>query len=237
MSVPSNVISILSGAEAPNKEAVLQAMMDLIFSAKQAQQNLAAREKALAERINVTERFLNGQVTQLQSVVEHFQTILAETGTNDWLVAMNDINKESKEQTKSLHEIANDVKKFTKETSVAIDKASTQMVKNLNKTLTNLHPAELERLAEETSEEIKTFSSVAMRQMTQVLRWFNWKNLLAVAVISFVVTIFTGLYIDDEWPWEAHKDAVNQRLAGKAVIHAWAQLNQTDQRRIMADMG
>jgi hypothetical protein len=208
----------------------------LITAAQSAKDLLAAREKALENRLTKAEQLLGSGIKDIQTVVSHFQTILNTASANSWRTQAEATYKEGKTQAEMLQATQVDIQKSLKESCTRLNQAATQVVKSTSKVLGNLHPNELSQLVDLCNDEVKTTSQLANRQMVGVVRWFHWKNLALVFFLSALVTLSTGLYVNAEWPWETHKAVVKQRAAGQALLDTWYQLSQNDQQLVLTDM-
>jgi len=209
---------------------------EFLASARTAHESLLVRQKMLEQKLAASEHFVDSEINKIQSVVTYFQDVLSGAGAQEWRSAAEAVHKEGKQQAQLLQGVVTDARKSLKETCTHLDNASSQLVKGLSKTLSNLRTVELEQLADDSAQEVKNFAHTATKQMVEVSRWFYWKNLLLVLFLSFVVVLLTGLFIDDEWPWESHKAAVKERVAGQALLEAWPQLSLVDQQRIMSNV-
>lgn len=206
---------------------------EFLVSARAAQENLRTREKILEQRLAASEHYIDTELSKIHGVINHFQELLDRAGARDWRVAAESLYKEGKQPIHGLQTTFDDIKKSVKEACTHVDNASTQILKGLTKTLGTLNTNELEQLAEDSGQEIKTVANAAIQQINEIGQWFSWKNLVFVLVLSVVVVLFMDLFIDDEWPWESHKNATKERVAGQALLQAWPQLSLSDQQRIM----
>lgn len=220
-----------------HQKAVLEELptqiTDFLVSARAAQEHLVARERILEQRMASSEQFIDGELEKIQSVVTHFQRILEDAGAQQWRLTTEAIHKEGKEQVQVLQNGLGEVKKTLQNTCAHLETTSTQIVKGLTKTVSALRTGELEQLAEDSAQQVKTVAKSAINEMKEIGRWFHWKNIAMMSLLCLVVVLFTDLFVDDEWPWESHKNAAKERVAGQALLDAWPKLSLTDQQRIM----
>lgn len=231
-------VSVFNGLQAQHlalDELPVQ-ITEFISSAKAAQQSLVLRQKLLEDKLASSELFVDSEINKIQGVVAHFQNILKDAGAQEWRTAAEAVHKEGRQHVQTFQSNLGDVKKIVKDSCTHLDNASSQLVKGLSKTLGNLRTTELEQLAEDTAQEVKLLASAATKQMAELGRWFYWKNLMFVMFLSLVVVLITGLFIDDEWPWESHKTAVKERVAGQALLEVWPTLSLNDQQRILSNV-
>lgn len=206
---------------------------DFLVSARAAQEHLSARERILEQRMVSSEQFIDGELEKIQSVVTHFQNILRDAGAQQWRLATEAIHKEGKEQVQVLQHALGEVKNTLKNSCSHVETTSSQIVKGLSKTINALHTGELEQLAEDSAQQVKSIAKSAVHEMKEIGRWFHWRNIAMMSLLCLVVVLLTDLFVEDEWPWESHKNAVKERVAGQALIDAWPKLSITDQQRIM----
>ena len=217
-------------------DTIFQAMVELVNSAKTAQQNLLARENTLAEKLNNAEAFINKHLEQIQSSVNLFQTTINKARAYELADALKTLQEDERKQFTALQDSAKEVRSIGQTIKSTIENLSEQTLKNIATALNNLHPSEFQRLVTKSCEEVKTIANSSAQQISTVSRWFNLKNILTVIILSFIVATFTVLYVNDEWPWEGHKIAEEQRMIGKAALNVWSQLNPLDQQRILSGM-
>ncbi len=208
----------------------------LVDSAAAVKQHLEKWELAIEGKLVATEQMLDQQLMQIQNVISQFNRTL-ETATNqDWQRATTAVHIESKQQTILMQETCNELKKSTKDICSRVERTTQQITKSLNNTMQGLRVGELQQLVEDSASDVKNFAETTANQVSNIVKWFHWKNLGLVFLLSLIVTLLVSLYIDDEWPWEAHNAVVKQRLAGQAVLSAWSQLTQLDRQQIMDDV-
>lgn len=218
-------------------QAVSPDVIKFIEIAQKAEAQLQKREKALQDRLQATEQLIDSELGQIQSTIATFQEILKSSNAKSWQEKTDSLYKEGKQQLLVLQNFLGEITKSTKEDSTRIETMTTQVVKNISKSLQTLHTNDLEQLADDAKEKVKIVAESAVSNIQIVMQWFHWKNLALTVILAFIVTLFIGLYIDDEWPWEEHKAVVKERVAGHAVLQAWSELNYIDQQHIASDMG
>lgn len=205
--------------------------------AARAQEELIKREQALQNRMQAIEQLISSEISQIQNTISTFQEILKSTNAKSWQEKTDSLYKEGKQQLLALQNFLNEMAKSTKDGSARVETMTTQVVKNISKSLQTLHTHDLEQLADDAKEKVKLVADSAVNNIQVVIQWFHWKNLALTIILAFIVTLFIGLYIDDEWPWEEHKAVVKERDAGHAVLQVWSELNYIDQQHIASDKG
>jgi hypothetical protein len=67
-------------------------------------------------------------------------------------------------------------------------------------------------------------------------KFTEWKPLVFALATSLLTAVVFGLYTTDEYPWEMHQHAMNERGAGKVLMNAWPSLSNEEQRKILNRM-
>lgn len=205
-----------------------------IAAAETVQATFAQRQEELEQRLATAEHVIHEKLQAMHTMVNDFQTMLAEIDVREWCNTVDAIYRSGHENIEQMEAAYTEIQKSIKESGVRLEQTSSQVVKNLNRTLGVVHPAEFHNLIDHAQEDIQKVSKLASEQMTSVMRWFNWKNFAAVIFLSLLISVIYGLYVDSEWPWEEHKIAARQRVIGQAVLNSWQQLSPTDQHLIAA---
>jgi hypothetical protein len=210
--------------------AVERQIAELIASYEIAMDRLAAREKALEAQFHSSENFLNEQLEKINTLMAELREIMTEAGAARWRLSAQEALKLGDTQLQSLHKLSEETRTMVRESCARFERTSSSTVKNVNEAVNSFNVEEFKNFVEYSYEKVKSASSVAVEKITDILRWFQWKNLLIALGLALVVAVAIGLYIDDEWPWEIHQKVVDQRKAGVALMNAWPHLNKNDQQ-------
>lgn len=222
---------------------------------RQAGQFIANHEEAfnkLKEQQHHLEALIKSQHTahyqQLQEItqtVEDFRNILTEAGIARWRIAAEQNLKQGQEHLETLQEISEQQLKkletemivfteFAKESYDRLDQSTHYTVKNMAETLNTFRISDFQRLTDESIQKVSDTTQSAIEYFRRLVRRFYWRNFAWSLAISVLVMVGTGLYINDEFPWEMHKNVVEQRHAGQTLLKAWPILTHTEQQKILA---
>lgn len=210
-----------------------QSVRTFAVMAEAAYHSLQNWEKSLDTKLNAAEHLIDSRLHDIQATLQHFQETLQATQVQEWQKTVETIYIDERLHSQLLQETYNDIKKSMQQIASSYERTAAQTTKKLTQTLHGLHAGELQQLADDSCEEVKTLAATIKQQVTQTIAWFNWKNFSIVFLLALLVSVVISLYIDDEWPWEAHKIVVKQRIAGQMLIAAWPQLNHNTQQQIM----
>lgn len=124
----------------------------------------------------------------------------------------------AKAVTQSKQEIAEQCKK-------TVDKIESQ--------LSHYDVDHFRRVASESCDQVEHVAQNAVQTSTKMMRHFQWRTVALVLITTFVTSLTIGMYVSDEWPWELHQIAMNEREAGKVLIKAWPSLTHQERERIL----
>ena len=114
------------------------------------------------------------------------------------------------------------------ESCTRFEKTSLATIKNVHAAVTAFKIEDFNNFFESSYTQIKNNTLKITLNISSFLHKFHWKNLSLTLGISLVIAVIMGLYINAEWPWEIHQSVVKERVAGKALMNAWAHLKKTD---------
>ncbi len=77
---------------------------------------------------------------------------------------------------------------------------------------------DVRKIIEESCLQIQNVAQNAVRHVSMSARWIYWKKAAFVVAIVVMVTMMSGLYVNDEWPWEMHTKVVQERNLAQAVL-------------------
>ncbi len=112
-------------------------------------------------------------------------------------------------------------------------KAESRVAKKIQNFISQLNVEEMRELADTSRVAIEQTSTNAILQSGRLLRWFNWKHLAFVLTAVAFNTLILTMYINDEMPWETHQYAIQERLAGQALLKAWSSLPDESKHHIL----
>ena len=93
------------------------------------------------------------------------------------------------------------------------------------------------RIAHESCNHIEQVSHQVLQKSNQLLKRFQWRLGGFILILSLITGFTMCLYLNNEFPWEIHDHAVNERQAGKMLIQAWPKLNLKEKTKIITSTG
>jgi len=224
----------ISESPAEQTRAMLREMADFIALYETIEEKLIAREIALEGKLVTGEKLLSEQLTKIKSSFSSFQAIMTEAGAARWRIAAESALREGKEHLSALQETSTDIIQAFKEGSEQLEKVANSAISGITEATGSFSAIDFTNTATKGCEQIKEASSSGIKRTTKLIKLFHVKNLFMCLVLTIFVIFLTGLYVNDEWPWEIHSQAAKERNAGQTLLAAWSYLTPAEQQNIIA---
>jgi hypothetical protein len=199
-------------------------MGDLIANFEGAQANLEAWKREIEGTMRLNQMQLNEQLQQIRSVTEELQSVMTEAGVARWRIAAESALSAGKEHLRAIEAASTDVisklndavqgiNLLAKKSFDRLDRASAYTIKHISDAISSFRIGDFQRLADQSREIVEETSTTAIKRLKDTVRWFQWKNIGLALAMTVFATFTIGLYLNDELPWEIHKQVVAQRNA------------------------
>ncbi len=212
---------------------LIQRMGQFVALYEVAEEKLRQRETLLEEHLHMHESYVNQQLERIHYTLQEFERLMTEAGVARWRLAAEDTLRQGQDHVKALESAAADFRQLSNETCDRLDRATSYTVKGVSEAVNSFRVADFRKLTETSCQRIEQVAIGVAKQVAQVTRWFYWKKAILVFCLSVLVAVIMGLYINGEWPWEDHRNILQQRDLGRAALHVWTQLSPHDQQEIL----
>ena len=213
--------------------SLIRRMGEFIALYEEAQEKLEQREEQLQAYFQAQGDQINETLQQIYVLLQEFQTFMTEIGVARWRVAAENSLQASQDQLKALNKTLNDFRHLTQETCEKLERSTDYTVRSVSEAVNHFNITDFRLLTEDSCKHVEAAALDAVKHVAKITRWAYWRKTILVFGIAIVSIVITGLYINDEWPWEEHHDASRERNAGKAVIQVWPDLTQADRDKIL----
>lgn len=206
---------------------------DFIALFEAAEGKLTEQYNIMQEQLNAGQKQLNMQMQEIEHLLQTLQDNMTKIGVARWKRAAEDILKMGDEHAHAIKEATLEFLNLTEKSHDRLDRATSYTVKSIAEAINSFRVEDFKQLTDTSCQQVKETTAAAVRRVSNVIAWFHWKNIGMVICLALLITMVFGLYTKDEWPWEMHKEAEQQRNLGMATLKAWSQLSRTDQERIL----
>jgi len=229
----SETVSMDFGNERENLHSALHRMSEFIAMFEAAEEKMVAREHALQESMQANEHVINAQLEKIQKTLNEFTNIMTEAGAARWRVAAEGAMRDGKAHIESLTKANEEFFSNANKSCERLDRASNFAIKGVSEAVNAFSANDFKRLTGDCLEQVRRATDNAVSRIGRVVKWFHWKNIALALSITVVVMMVTGLYLNDEYPWEIHQEVIQQRDAGQALINAWPSLSAREKTLIL----
>ena len=223
---------------------IAKRMGDFIAQAEVFESHMSVWQKDIEHLIHANHALIQSQLDEIRETTDELRSVMTETGVARWRIAAEDSLKQGKQHIAALQSLCTtqlqaieaqneDFKKVAKTSFDRLDRASAYTIKNISEAISSFRISDFQRLTEQSCDIVAETSNSAISRLKETVKWFHWKNLGLAFTITLFASLTVGLYLNDEMPWEIHKNVVAQRSAGEAVLNAWSSLSQTDREQIL----
>lgn len=223
---------------------VLRRMGEFIAYFEAAEQKMERWKHDIQETVKANQEQLNHQLLQIRDVTDDLREVMTDAGVARWRIAAESSLQQGKEHLKAIEAASQqhlealqasneEFSNMAKKSFDRLDRASAYTIKNISEAISSFRVSDFQRLTEESCEIVRETSSTVIKRLKDTVKWFHWKNLAMAFAVTVFATLTIGLYLNDEMPWEIHKQVVAQRNAGEALMHAWNNLPENERQVIL----
>ena len=203
---------------------------------EEAESKLEDRERQLQVQIEHYEQRLQQSLETIQGSLAECERVMTETGVARWRLAAEQAVSQGEAQVQALQSINEEFRVLSHQSCDRLEQASHYAVKSMGDIVTSFRQADFKSVADGCCDRIEKLTNKSITKINELMRWVYWKKIFLVFAFSSLVAVITGLYINDEWPWEDHAEVMHERDLGQAASHAWQQLSAKDKAMIMQHM-
>ncbi|RUR20565.1 hypothetical protein ELY21_00305 [Legionella sp. km535] len=118
-----------------------------------------------------------------------------------------------------------------------IEKNATKATQTIIAQLARYDVHQFHRIASESCDHVERVANDAVNKSNKLLNMFQLRFGLFAVFTTLLTAFVIVLYLSDELPWEMHRQAMNEREAGKVLLQAWPNLSQEEKEKILNDDG
>lgn len=202
--------------------------------------------QTLEQQTTIQQTQFQQQFDTIRSQLESLQEILTEAGLARFRIAANTALNQGKEYLDSMQKteqhflklVANCQRDLNQMSTSALEQITdhTQVsMQKLDNHLSNYDVQHFHRIANESCEQVEKSAQQVITTSGKILRLFQWRAVALAFLTTVITALAVGLYMNDEYPWEIHQHAMNERGAGKMLMNAWPKLTYQEKIKILGE--
>lgn len=184
------------------------------------------------------------QTQTLYNELASVHHLLSQTGASDFRVTAEKALSQGEAHLKNLEcsckqfalMFQQQQEQFNTLTTQSIEKIeahATQTLQSIVSQLSKYDVHQFHRIASESCDHVERVAHDAVTKSNKLLHAFQLRFSLFAVLTTVLTTFVIVLYLSDEYPWEMHHQAMNERQAGKVLLQAWPNLTQIEKTKIL----
>jgi hypothetical protein len=194
------------------------------------EQSLAGFQKEQIHDLSTYHQTVIDQLHEIAHSIDHLKSQLNTPQLEDKRHHL--IEKHDKIQA-HIETLESEIEELSKKTIDHIHMTATRTIECIDHHLNDYDPQQLKRIAHESYENIANQANETIKLGHHILNVFQIRQIMVAIIIAFSSTVITGLYMNDELPWEHHQKIHDERKAGQLLLHAWPQLTKEERLKII----
>lgn len=195
-------------------------------------ENMHAREQALEQQLNRYHQFIEEKMHNLELMLGDFENILTQAGAARWRLAAEQALAQGESHLAAIQEMFDAFNGQVQSACYGLEKTSTEAAQRFQTAAKSLQLDELKKATSHSTATVDKLSTDAIKKINAVARLFHWERFGMAVVVALLAALVTGMFLNDETPIESHKKAMAERQAGRVLMAAWPNLNDSERERI-----
>lgn len=215
-------------------QACMQQVADFIALSEEAVQKLEKHDTVSGEMLKKSSVYFDQQLNQIREALGDLQEFMTQAGVTRLRVAAERMLADGQQHLHNIKEATEEFQRVAENSCSNLQRVSENSADWIAEAIKSLQIEKFRSLVFENVDRIENSADVAIRRVQKLSKWFQWEKLGIALVVAVIVSLLTGLFINDEMPWETHNKVVMERNAGKMLIQAWPKLSSVEKEHIQA---
>lgn len=235
----------IQGQDLAKLKELLRHTGEFIAYFELAESKMIEWQQDIEQQAQMQQQKVQQQLHSLHNELDALQEVLSQAGLARFRLAAEKTLKQGEEHLAALQrlslELMKDFSSKHSEFMGLIDNAlnklnqhSTQAIEHIDGQLMHYDVQHFRRIASESCEQVEKAAHNAVSKSERLLQTFQWRSISLALATTLITSFAIGLYVSNEFPWEIHSQAKNEREAGKVLIKAWSILSQEEKAKILS---
>ncbi|MDP1603481.1 MAG: hypothetical protein Q8M03_09480 [Legionella sp.] len=211
-----------------------------------AESKMIAWRQDIERQSQLQEQKIAQQLQTLHSELDALQEVLTEGGLARYKRHSEEVLKQNQAHVATIQKTGqqllgdinvqySEFKQTMTKNLAQIEDYTEQALLRIENQLTKYDIGDFHRIACESCEQVEKVALNTIHKSSGLLRNFQWRSIALALITTLIASFAIGLYINNEMPWEIHKQVMNEREAGRALIKAWPDLSEQEQHKIITN--
>lgn len=226
----------LSADEVSRLKALLRQTGEFIAYFEMAESKMNAWREEVKTAMENFQANNHSELSKLSEQTQQMSELMTEVGIARWRQAQTQLLTQGQDHLSKLKHLSDrNLEQFRTQKKELLDVAN-QAINNfrrseallshkLNSIIKKAKFDEISDLSIELKDDIEQATQASVKQYQSLFKNVRLKTAALIFSVTVVSTVSMCLFLNAETPWEIHSHAKEERLVGKALLHAWPHLS------------
>ncbi len=220
--------------EARRLQDCTQKIADFIALSEEALKKLEQHDVVTGKSLQTTSIQFNQQLSQIHKMLAELEEFMTQAGVARFRVSAERMLSEGEKHLHNILEATEKFKKIAEESCQNLQHVSESSADWIAEAIKSLQVDKFRSLIFENVDRVEHVADTSIARIHKMARWFQWEKLGIALVVAILVSLLTGLFVNDELPWETHTKVVTERNVGKMLMQAWPKLSLQERESIQS---
>ncbi len=211
-----------------------QQIADFIALSEEAIQKLKQHDAVAVKVVEDNATHFNQQLDEIRKTIVQMQNFMTQTGVARFKVLAENMLSDGQQHVENIKNATERFQKVSENSCHTLQRVSENSADWIAEAIKSLQIEKFRRLIFENVDRVENTARTAVQRIRKLSRWFQWEKLGIAIVVAVIVALLTGLFINDELPWETHSKVVTERNVGRMLMQAWPKLSLQEKEKIEA---
>lgn len=213
-------------------QSCTQQIADFIALSEEAIQKLKQHDAAAGKLMEKHSTNFSKQLSDVRQTLQDMQSFMTQAGVARFRVSAERVLAEGQQHLALIHEATERFQKISENSCHTLQRVSENSADWIAEAVKSLQIEKFRSLIFENVDRVENTSRTAIQRIRKLSRWFQWEKLGIALAVAVIVSLLTGLFVNDELPWETHSKVVTERNVGRMLMQAWPKLSLEEKERI-----
>ncbi len=209
-----------------------QQIADFIAMSEEVIQKLKQHDAVAGRMLEDNASYFSQQLDEIRKTIVQMQNFMTQTGVARFKVLAEKMLSDGQKHFESIQSATDRFQKLAENSCHTLQRVSENSADWIAEAIKSLQIEKFRGLIFENVDRVENTSRTAIQRIRKMSRWFQWEKLGLALVVAVVVSLMTGLFVNDELPWETHSKVVQERNVGRMLMQAWPKLSLAEKERI-----
>jgi len=207
---------------------------DCVVLFEEAIEKLEKQKRLSQQTLQEDENYFRDHADEIKLAIKELRELMTQTGVARFRTTAERALKNGEEHLQAIQQATENFQNIVEDSCQHINKVADNSAKWIAESIKSLQIEDFRREIFDNVSRVEKASDSATTRVNKMVRWVHWEKFGTALIVAIVVAFLTGLFINDELPWDSHKQVVAQREAGKALIKAWPKLTPQEKAHIQS---